>query len=126
MRLNDCFYLRQLTCTFFTRKKTETPAEKTTVTKAEPMATDEANSAPAESTTAAGGEKGEEKKPAENGTEESTTDSADSPPKLFVGRLPLGTKDTQLKELFGTYGEVTHCDIVGKYGFVVSGHRHFF
>ena len=45
---------------------------------------------------------------------------ANSPPKLFVGRLPSGTKENQLKELFSTYGEVTHCDIVGKYGFVVS------
>ncbi|OTF81143.1 RNA binding motif-containing protein [Euroglyphus maynei] len=39
-------------------------------------------------------------------------------PKLFVGRLPSGTKESQLKELFSTYGQVTHCDIVGKYGFV--------
>lgn len=39
--------------------------------------------------------------------------------KLFVGRLPSGTKENQLKELFSTYGQVTHCDIVGKYGFVV-------
>ena len=43
----------------------------------------------------------------------------EQPPKLFVGRLPSGTKENQLKELFQTYGEVTHCDIVGKYGFVV-------
>ena len=48
------------------------------------------------------------------------TNEEDLHPKLFVGRLPVGTKEAQLKELFSTYGEVTHCDIVGKYGFVVS------
>ena len=60
----------------------------------------------------------EEQKPAENGTSEEAGE--DAPPKLFVGRLPVGTKDSALKELFNAYGEVTHCDIVGKYGFVVS------
>lgn len=49
---------------------------------------------------------------------ETGSDNDDSASKLFVGRLPVATKESQLKELFGTYGEVTHCDVVGKYGFV--------
>lgn len=102
-------------------KTTETAAEKTSDAKAEPMATEESTvtastTEPTESATDAG----KVEKPSENGTAEST---AEAPPKLFVGRLPIGTKDAQLKELFGTYGEVTHCDIVGKYGFVVSYHQ---
>lgn len=101
-------------------KTTETAAEKTSDAKAEPMATEESavtasTTEPTESATDAG----KVEKPSENGTAE----SAEAPPKLFVGRLPIGTKDAQLKELFGTYGEVTHCDIVGKYGFVVSVRR---
>lgn len=68
----------------------------------------------------------EEDKPAEetsaepktNGTTKADQD-LDNSCKLFVGRLPHGTKPEQLIELFGKYGEVVHCDIVGKYGFVV-------
>ncbi|UXI16714.1 hypothetical protein NH340_JMT02657 [Sarcoptes scabiei] len=44
--------------------------------------------------------------------------SNNSASKLFVGRLPSGTVESSLKELFSKYGEVTHCDIVGKYGFI--------
>lgn len=47
-------------------------------------------------------------------------------PKLFVGRLPSGVKEFQLKRLFSTYGEVTHCDIVGKYGFVVCYYSYIY
>ena len=65
------------------------------------------------------GEKKDETKNA--GTKSNANGGAElQVPKLFVGRLPSGTKENQLKELFSTYGQVTHCDIVGKYGFVVS------
>lgn len=58
---------------------------------------------------------------ADEAAEEADEADSDNASKVFVGRLPAGTKENQLKELFSTYGEVTHCDIVGKYGFVVSG-----
>ncbi|RWS15815.1 RNA-binding protein 4B-like isoform X2 [Dinothrombium tinctorium] len=38
--------------------------------------------------------------------------------KLFVGRLPEGCTSKDLEELFGKYGKVTECDVVGKFGFV--------
>lgn len=103
-------------------KTTETATEKASEVKSEPMATEDSvvtasTIEPAESVAATDADKVK----VENGTTDST--NADAPPKLFVGRLPIGTKDAQLKELFGTYGEVTHCDIVGKYGFVVSYHQ---
>lgn len=103
---------------------TETATEKASETKVEPMATEDSVvtasiNEPAESATTT--DAGKVEKPSENGTTDST--NAEAPPKLFVGRLPIGTKDAQLKELFSTFGEVTHCDIVGKYGFVVSNHQ---
>lgn len=103
-------------------KATETPVTETpqsTEVKVEAEKTLEQIEASTESTEAEVKKEGEEPKTEENGTSE-TAESDDGHPKLFVGRLPVGTKETQLKELFVTYGEVTHCDIVGKYGFVVS------
>ncbi|RWS30094.1 RNA-binding protein 4B-like isoform X2 [Leptotrombidium deliense] len=38
--------------------------------------------------------------------------------KLFVGRLPEGCTSKDLEDLFGKYGQVTECDVVGKFGFV--------
>lgn len=67
-------------------------------------------------------EKDDEEENGNNNTESGVNGNGDGnvmPPKLFVGRLPAGVKEFQLKRLFSTYGEVTHCDIVGKYGFVV-------
>lgn len=54
---------------------------------------------------------------AEGETEAASTPNAS---KLFVGRLPFGTKEDELTDLFSKFGTVSRCDIVGKYGFVVS------
>jgi len=38
--------------------------------------------------------------------------------KIFVGHLPDGCTDDDLRTLFSKYGEVTECDVINKYGFV--------
>lgn len=38
--------------------------------------------------------------------------------KIFVGHLPDGCSDDDLRVLFEKYGEVTECDVINKYGFV--------
>lgn len=38
--------------------------------------------------------------------------------KIFVGHLPDGCTDEDLRTLFSKYGEVTECDVINKYGFV--------
>ncbi|XP_055944153.1 RNA-binding protein 4.1-like isoform X2 [Argiope bruennichi] len=38
--------------------------------------------------------------------------------KIFVGHLPDGCTDDDLRALFEKYGEVTECDVINKYGFV--------
>ncbi|XP_074600591.1 uncharacterized protein LOC141854705 [Brevipalpus obovatus] len=38
--------------------------------------------------------------------------------KIFVGRLPEGCSSKDLEDLFGKYGTVSECDVVGKFGFV--------
>lgn len=38
--------------------------------------------------------------------------------KIFVGHLPDGCSDNDLRALFEKYGEVTECDVINKYGFV--------
>ncbi|XP_015905841.1 RNA-binding protein lark isoform X1 [Parasteatoda tepidariorum] len=38
--------------------------------------------------------------------------------KIFVGHLPDGCSDEDLRQLFQKYGEVTECDVINKYGFV--------
>ncbi|GIY97642.1 hypothetical protein CEXT_209031 [Caerostris extrusa] len=38
--------------------------------------------------------------------------------KLFVGHLPDGCTDDDLRGLFEKHGEVTECDVINKYGFV--------
>ncbi|GFT99543.1 RNA-binding protein 4.1 [Nephila pilipes] len=38
--------------------------------------------------------------------------------KLFVGHLPDGCRDEDLRALFEKYGVVTECDVINKYGFV--------
>lgn len=54
------------------------------------------------------------------GDANNNSEETDGLPKLFVGRLPMGTKEDELKDLFQKFGEVSRCDVVGKYGFVVS------
>lgn len=100
--------------------ETVTEAPQTAETKVE-TTVETAPATTTEQSTEGGESEATDQKPVENGTAE----KVEGLPKLFVGRLPVGTKDAQLKELFSTYGEVTHCDIVGKYGFVVSYFAHF-
>ncbi|XP_035216016.1 RNA-binding protein lark-like isoform X2 [Stegodyphus dumicola] len=38
--------------------------------------------------------------------------------KIFVGHLPDGCTDDDLRALFSKYGSVTECDVINKYGFV--------
>ncbi|XP_043931624.1 RNA-binding protein 4.1-like [Protopterus annectens] len=38
--------------------------------------------------------------------------------KIFVGNIPSGTTQEELKELFEKYGQVNECDILRNYGFV--------
>lgn len=42
------------------------------------------------------------------------------PAKIFVGNIASGSKDADLQALFEAFGEVTECDIVSNYAFVVS------
>jgi len=42
------------------------------------------------------------------------------PSKIFVGNIASGSKDAELQALFEAFGEVTECDIVSNYAFVVS------
>lgn len=46
--------------------------------------------------------------------------------KIFVGRLPEGCSSKDLEDLFGKYGTVSECDVVGRFGFVVSFWCKFF
>ena len=40
--------------------------------------------------------------------------------KLYVGNIPFDCHSEQLSGLFEQFGKVTECDVLGKYGFVVS------
>lgn len=40
--------------------------------------------------------------------------------KIFVGNITEGSNSADLQALFEPFGEVTECDIVGNYAFVVS------
>lgn len=40
--------------------------------------------------------------------------------KIFVGNLDESTKEGQLRALFEQFGQVTECDIIKNFGFVVS------
>ena len=40
--------------------------------------------------------------------------------KIFCGNLSEHTKSDDIRELFEEYGEVTECDVLSRYGFVVS------
>jgi len=42
------------------------------------------------------------------------------PTKIFVGRLSEGTTSDDISSLFRKFGQVTECDIISNYGFVVS------
>jgi len=42
------------------------------------------------------------------------------PTKIFVGNIALETSRELLMPLFQRYGQVTECDVLGSYGFVVS------
>ena len=42
------------------------------------------------------------------------------PTKIFVGNIALETSRDSLMPLFQRYGQVTECDVLGSYGFVVS------
>jgi RNA recognition motif. (a.k.a. RRM, RBD, or RNP domain) len=45
------------------------------------------------------------------------------PTKIFVGNIALETSRELLMPLFQRYGQVTECDVLGSYGFVVSAER---
>ena len=45
---------------------------------------------------------------------------ADETVKIFIGNLTATATETKLEALFAPYGEVVECDILKKYGFVVS------
>ena len=42
------------------------------------------------------------------------------PVKIFIGNLGSGTSGEDLRPLFERYGQVTECDVIRNYGFVVS------
>ena len=45
--------------------------------------------------------------------------------QLFVGRLPRGTRSSELEDVFYKYGKMTRCDV--KQGlFTPTKSRHFF
>ena len=44
------------------------------------------------------------------------------PVKIFIGNLGSGTSGEDLRPLFERYGQVTECDVIRNYGFVVSVH----
>jgi len=42
------------------------------------------------------------------------------PTKIFVGNLAYGVMSDMIRPLFEHYGNVTECDVLGSFGFVVS------
>ena len=45
---------------------------------------------------------------------------AGSKAKIFVGNLPDGVNNADIRVLFDEYGTVVECDVLKNYGFVVS------
>lgn len=39
--------------------------------------------------------------------------------KLFVGNLPDGTTNDELREIFAEHGDVAECDVIKNYAFIV-------
>lgn len=44
------------------------------------------------------------------------------PTKIFVGNLAAETQSDDIRALFEKYGSVVECDVLNRYGFVVSYH----